>query len=102
MQQDSAVFVGLDTSKKKISVAVADEGTGIPPGEEAVIFERGHGHGTGLGLAVAREIVTAEGGRLVLAAACPPRFEVVLATPTPARPTPGSGSTTGDRIVVSG
>ena len=26
MQQDSAVFVGLDTSKMKISVALAEEG----------------------------------------------------------------------------
>jgi signal transduction histidine kinase len=64
-----------------IVVAVDDEGPGIPAGEERAIFQRGHGHGTGLGLAVAREVLAAEGGRLVLARPRPPRFEVVLGAP---------------------
>jgi signal transduction histidine kinase len=53
------------------ALVVADEGPGIPPGEEERIFERfrqaGRSRssgGTGLGLAIARGIVEQHGGRL--------------------------------------
>jgi signal transduction histidine kinase len=91
------VSVEVEAEADGVVVAVADEGPGIPPGEEAAIFVRGHGRGTGLGLAVAREVVASEGGRLVLATARPPRFELVLVAP-PAAPRPA----TGDRIVAPG
>jgi signal transduction histidine kinase len=61
-------------------LAVEDAGTGIPPGQEARIFERRHSlaGGSGLGLALARDLVRAAGGELSLARSSPPRFEVRL------------------------
>jgi len=55
----------LDT----ITVELADQGPGIPPGEEDRIFDkffrgRSAGGGVGLGLAICRAIITAYGGRI--------------------------------------
>jgi two-component system sensor histidine kinase KdpD len=54
-----------------IQVTVADRGPGLPPGEEARIFEKFYrgagaepGKGVGLGLTIVRGIVTAHGGRI--------------------------------------
>jgi signal transduction histidine kinase len=57
-----------------VSVVVRDEGPGLPPGEEARVFERfyradtsrkwAEDGGAGLGLAISREIVAAHGGRI--------------------------------------
>jgi two-component system sensor histidine kinase KdpD len=54
----------------EIVVEVADRGPGIPPGEEARVFEKfhravreGNPGGVGLGLAICRAIVAANGGR---------------------------------------
>jgi signal transduction histidine kinase len=59
-----------------VRVSVTDNGPGIPPEEQARIFERfyqvdkarggGGGRGVGLGLAIAREIVLAHHGKLAL------------------------------------
>ena len=38
-----------------------DDGTGIPPGEKDLIFERGHGKNTGYGLFLVREILSITG-----------------------------------------
>lgn len=49
-----------------LSIAVADDGPGVPPAERERIFEpfvTGHATGSGLGLAVVREIAVAHGGR---------------------------------------
>lgn len=49
----------------KLIVSVADEGSGIPEGEEEKIFDKFYSsHGTGLGLAICRGIVTAHGGKI--------------------------------------
>jgi two-component system phosphate regulon sensor histidine kinase PhoR len=54
-----------------VQLAVADSGPGIPPEDQARIFERFFrgdrsraGGGTGLGLAIARHVVEGHGGRL--------------------------------------
>jgi two-component system sensor histidine kinase KdpD len=54
-----------------VRVDVADRGPGLPPGEEARIFEKFHrvpsaavAGGIGLGLTICRGIVTAHGGRI--------------------------------------
>ena len=53
-----------------VVVTVADEGPGLPPGEEEKVFEKfyragaGVQRGFGLGLPICRAIVTAHGGRI--------------------------------------
>jgi signal transduction histidine kinase len=67
-------------------IEVGDEGPGIDPDRAEGIFERGTGDGTGIGLGLARTIVEADGGRLLLASTTPPRFHVVLAATLGANP----------------
>ena len=55
-----------------VRIAVADSGEGVPPALHDTLFEpfvTGRAEGTGLGLAIARELVEAQGGRLMLACA---------------------------------
>jgi len=61
-------------------IEVADEGDGVPDDLAARIFERSvtSGKGTGLGLALARDLVTADGGRLDLSQRRPAVFSVFL------------------------
>jgi signal transduction histidine kinase len=61
-------------------LAVEDDGPGVPESLEHSIFERAvsTAGSTGLGLPLARALVEADGGRLVLARARPARFEIVL------------------------
>jgi signal transduction histidine kinase len=61
-------------------VRVEDEGPGIPDGAEQEIFERGGslGGGTGIGLHIARALVEASHGRLVLVQQRPATFEIQL------------------------
>ncbi len=54
-----------------VVVEVADRGTGLPPGDERLVFEKFHRterdpsvRGTGLGLAICQGIVRAHGGRI--------------------------------------
>ena len=57
--------VGLDAGR--LVITVRDRGAGIPPGDEAKIFEPFHTRrvkGVGLGLAIARRIVEQHGGTI--------------------------------------
>lgn len=65
-----SVEVSVAADAAHLVVAVRDRGAGIPPGDEARIFEPFHTtrtHGTGLGLAIARRVAEAHGGTLVAA-----------------------------------
>ncbi len=77
----------LKASNGNVSVAVDDNGPGIPPGEQERIFRpfwSRDGGGTGLGLAIARELAAALGGEIHLRSSPErgSRFELVL----PSRP----------------
>jgi two-component system, NtrC family, sensor histidine kinase HydH len=63
----SPVFARIATDEKGLLYEVRDVGTGIPPGQEATIFEPFHTNrplGNGLGLAVARRVVELHGGSI--------------------------------------
>ncbi|MEP6561357.1 MAG: ATP-binding protein [Nakamurella sp.] len=64
-----------------VVLEVSDEGTGIPDGLVAHIFDRGvsTASSTGIGLGLARAFVEADGGRLELRRASPPIFAIFLA-----------------------
>ena len=69
------VWVSLGCDGKQIRVDVRDNGPGIPPAQQAVVFEKfrqggdslSRPQGTGLGLPISRQIVEHFGGRLWLA-----------------------------------
>ncbi len=71
--QNGHVEVSLSVDGDDLQVDVTDDGKGIPPGDEEIVFERfrqgrlagsaSHG-GTGLGLPISQEIVRHFGGRL--------------------------------------
>ncbi len=70
---DTEVEVRLLPEGGEAVIAVRDRGCGIPPEEQAVVFERfvrgssgRAGDGMGLGLALVREVVTWHGGRVEL------------------------------------
>lgn len=72
-----------------VVLEVADEGEGVPDELAGRIFERDvtAGKGTGLGLALARDLVSADGGRLELAQRRPAVFAVFLSgVPASLRP----------------
>jgi signal transduction histidine kinase len=69
------VWVNLRKNGTNVEIAVRDRGVGIPSNEQAIIFEKfvrgaaareSNVHGAGIGLAMAREIVRAHGGNIVL------------------------------------
>ncbi|PKQ25502.1 MAG: sensor histidine kinase [Actinobacteria bacterium HGW-Actinobacteria-4] len=63
-----------------IVIEVRDDGAGVPEELAPRIFEREvtGGKGTGLGLALARDLVTADGGRLELSQRVPAAFAIFL------------------------
>jgi two-component system, OmpR family, sensor histidine kinase KdpD len=76
----SAITVGAAATLQSVEVWVADEGPGLPPGREELIFEkfeRGRKEsatpGVGLGLAICRAIVAAHGGTIRGETIAPPQ-----------------------------
>jgi heavy metal sensor kinase len=69
------IFLRLETADSQILFTVGNTGPGIPPADQPKIFERFYrvqpsagspADGIGLGLSLAREIIRAHGGELVL------------------------------------
>jgi two-component system sensor histidine kinase KdpD len=65
----SPITIGARASEGTLTVEVADEGPGLPPGAEERVFEKffratSGPRGFGLGLPICRAIVTAHGGRI--------------------------------------
>jgi signal transduction histidine kinase len=89
MHGAGTVTIRRSQSARSVVIEVADEGDGVPADLVSRIFERsvsGRPEGTGLGLALARTMVAADGGRIVLARRRPPVFAVFLP-----RNAPGGG-----------
>jgi signal transduction histidine kinase len=76
---DGSVLVNLTASEREITLQVADTGIGIPPEDQAKIFDRfyqtgaesqhGQAAGQGLGLAIARIIVEGHDGTIAVESA---------------------------------
>lgn len=69
------VVLSASSRDGRVTVAVDDDGPGVPPAERERVFERFHrvdpartrgAGGSGLGLAISKEIVEAHGGRIWL------------------------------------
>jgi two-component system OmpR family sensor kinase len=106
--EGTGVHVRVRSYDAQAILEVADEGPGLPPGEEGLVFERFYradaartrtreSQGTGLGLSIVAAIVAAHGGSVH--AGSPPSgrgayFMVALpiAPPPPTEPPAGSGS----------
>jgi signal transduction histidine kinase len=67
------VSIDARTNREHAELRIGDEGDGIAPGQEEIIFRRhvSLGGGTGVGLALARALVDAQGGRVDLVQARP-------------------------------
>jgi len=97
----TSVRVRDSKSETGVVIEVADEGPGVSDDLAPRIFER-HvtaGRGSGLGLALARDLVTADGGRLELAQRRPPVFAIFLSA-VPKRLDPNSVLPPGALVVV--
>jgi signal transduction histidine kinase len=69
---DGSITLAADRSGDQVVIRVTDDGPGIPPEDQARIFEpfyttKGRGRGTGLGLSISRELARALGGTIALA-----------------------------------
>jgi signal transduction histidine kinase len=84
------VIATTTTATGAVQVEISDDGPGVPAGERERVFDRfvrldssrGRSSGTtGLGLAIAREIATAHGGRIVMASAPAGGARVIITLP---------------------
>jgi signal transduction histidine kinase len=71
IDQDGTIRVSARPSSEKLSVSIADSGSGIPPERINRIFEpfyttKAPGRGTGLGLSVCHRVVRQHGGSILV------------------------------------
>jgi two-component system sensor histidine kinase BaeS len=84
-----AISIAVQTYTDAIRICVCDTGPGISPEEQKLIFEPFHRaqrgrrfpQGMGLGLAIAREIVVAHGGQIMLESSSDEGSEFVMLLP---------------------
>jgi signal transduction histidine kinase len=89
------VIVSLERRDGWVDLRVADDGVGLPPGDEERLFEpfvkgdasRGHGRGYGLGLNLCQRIVELHGGSVKLNRREPRGCEAVVTLEAPSLPT---------------
>jgi signal transduction histidine kinase len=84
------VIAATTTATGAVQVEISDDGPGVPAEERERVFDRfvrldssrGRSNGTtGLGLAIAREIATAHGGRIVMAGSPAGGARVIITLP---------------------
>jgi len=67
LSDGGTIRVSTECRRTEVTIAVADDGAGIPPENLSRVFDAffsTRAGGTGLGLAVAKQIMTAHGGRI--------------------------------------
>jgi signal transduction histidine kinase len=105
------VRVSVAEDERFATVAVENQGPGVPEPDAERIFERGASRtaGMGIGLHLARALAAADGASLRLARLEPPRFELRLRREDPAlrrsqarRPGPAAESLNDPSAIVSG
>jgi len=74
------VRIAIESRDGRAVLRVSDEGAGVAPGSERMIFQRGGSAagGTGIGLHLARSLLEAENARLRVASGRPSTFEIVF------------------------
>ncbi|MBO82268.1 sensor histidine kinase [Citromicrobium bathyomarinum] len=81
------VALSLTRDANRLTIAVTDNGAGVPPESAPLIFRPFHTtkvEGSGIGLSLARQIARGHGGSLELAGACPTVFRISLPEKTAA------------------
>ncbi len=97
------ISISAEAAADQVRVSVADEGPGLPPGEEKRVFEKFHRavpegaqSGVGLGLSIAKAILQAHGGTIEVenlpAGGAVFRFSLPLPAHRPARASTGEAS----------